>query len=166
MVTDRSILTRSEHIFARQYYCIGEIILRDNNSLACSWIPNGWKGGNNYGGDILIGKNFWKEIRFSDTKFKILGGSRTDFNQVDDFAFLEKGIELARAGVQQGKVGVASQLIDAMTNSMKLHYTGINDKNAVTLAKALTNNKMGVKVLNRIANAQKSKKQKFKHGKF
>jgi hypothetical protein len=64
IVTDRFLLTDSKNMSQRQYLCYGKIILRDNNSLACSWSPSGWKGCNNYGGDIFIGRNYWKEIRF------------------------------------------------------------------------------------------------------
>jgi len=72
MITDRFLLSYSEYISERQYHCVGKIILKDNKSFTCSWSPNGWKGCNNYGGDIFIGRNYWKEIRFSDsgsTKF-------------------------------------------------------------------------------------------------
>lgn len=67
IVTDRFLVTDSEHMLARQYHCFGEIILRDNHTLNCSWTPTGWKGGNNFGGNIFIGRNHWKEIRFSDS---------------------------------------------------------------------------------------------------
>ncbi len=64
IVTERFLLTRSENKSSRQYHCVGKIILKDDASLECSWGPSGWKGGNNFGGEIFIGKNYWKEIKF------------------------------------------------------------------------------------------------------
>ena len=64
IVTDRIFLSHSEDFSEPKYYCSGEIILKNDELLQCSWISNGWKGYNNYGGLIFIGENSWKEIKF------------------------------------------------------------------------------------------------------
>lgn len=106
-------------------------------------------------------KTMRNEIRFNETKFKVLGGSRTDFNQIDDFDFLEKGIDVFADAVRDGKAGLSRTILDTMQESIKRRYIGINDNNAKILAKALTSNKDGIKALNRIISSQKSKQQKI-----
>jgi hypothetical protein len=64
IVTDRILITSSTNYSEPKYYCFGEIILKNNESLRCSWTPNGWKGVNKFDGEIFIGKNYWKEIKF------------------------------------------------------------------------------------------------------
>jgi cell division septation protein DedD len=66
MVTDRIFLSHSKDFSEPKYYCSGEIILKDDELLECSWISNGWKGYNNYDGLIFIGENSWKEIKFGN----------------------------------------------------------------------------------------------------
>ena len=64
IVTDRIFLDHSELYPGPIYYCIGNVILKNDESLQCSWKPNGWKGYNNFDGKIFIGENSWKEIKF------------------------------------------------------------------------------------------------------
>jgi cell division septation protein DedD len=64
VVTDRTFLSHSEDFSEPKYYCSGKIILKNDELLQCSWMSNGWKGNNNYGGLIFIGENSWKEIEF------------------------------------------------------------------------------------------------------
>lgn len=64
VVTDRTFLSHSEDFSEPKYYCSGEIILKNDVLLKCSWMSNGWKGFNNYGGLIFIGENSWKKIEF------------------------------------------------------------------------------------------------------
>ena len=64
VVTDRAFLRFSEDFSEPSYYCSGKIILKNDKLLLCSWVSNGWKGFNNYGGLIFIGENSWKKIEF------------------------------------------------------------------------------------------------------
>ncbi len=64
IVTDRILITPSKNYSEPKYYCFGKIILKNDESLQCSWTPNGWKGDNNFNGEIFIEKNYWKEIKF------------------------------------------------------------------------------------------------------
>jgi cell division septation protein DedD len=64
IITDRIFLSHSEDFSESKNYCSGEIILKNDEFLQCSWISNGWQGYNNYDGLIRIGGNSWKEIKF------------------------------------------------------------------------------------------------------
>lgn len=91
-------------------------------------------------------KKMRDEIRMNDTKQRVLGGSRTDFNLVEDDQFIPMAAQIAKGG--RGEV--INQIIDVVSSSIKNKYYGINDKNAKTIAKALTGNKEGIKALNKI----------------
>ena len=82
IVTDRILITSSTNYSEPKYYCFGEIILKNNESLQCSWTPNGWKGVNNFDGEIFIGKNYWKEIKFggfNNLKKRVGSGKRSAY---------------------------------------------------------------------------------------
>lgn len=110
----------------------------------------------------LLGKNYddfakkmRNEIRMNDTKNRVLGGSRTDFNLVEDDQFIQSAADIARGG----KGEIVNQVINAIADTVKRKYYGINDKNAKILAKALTGNKEGIKALDNIINSEKKTPQ-------
>lgn len=97
-----------------------------------------------------------KEIRMADTKFRVLGGSRTDYNTIEDGQFIESA---ARA-VRGGKVAITNEIINTVSDALKNKYMGINPNNARILSKALTTNKGGIKALDDMIAKQTSSTQK------
>jgi len=82
IVTDRILIARSKIYSAPKYYCFGKIVFKNDESLQCSWTPNGWKGGNNFDGEIFIGENYWKEIKFgclNNLKKGVRSGKRSAY---------------------------------------------------------------------------------------
>ena len=93
-----------------------------------------------------------EEIRGAETKFKVLGGSRTDINQTDDGRFIVAAADAARQGVTRIAV-------DAIAQAAKRRYIGLNAKSAKDLAVILTDRDAGIEALERlIASVPKSQK--------
>jgi hypothetical protein len=97
-----------------------------------------------------------KEIRMADSKFRIIGGSRTDYNTIEDGQFIESAARAARGG----KVAITNEIINTVADAVKNKYMGINPTNAKILSKALTSNKGGIKILDDMIAKQKSPTQK------
>lgn len=94
-----------------------------------------------------------EETAAVETKFSVLGGSRTDFNITDDGGFL------AQAAEQAAQKGVTRTLVDASADAIKRRWIGLNPKSAKDLAVILTDKNAGIEALERlIANAPKSQK--------
>lgn len=98
------------------------------------------------------------EIRAADTKAKVLGGSRTDYNMAGDDEFLNKmingGIRLAKSKVNP------LYLVEAAYNAVTNKFAGINEKNAGELAKILVNRPDAVNALESIVAKQNNPLQK------
>ena len=94
-----------------------------------------------------------EEIRAADTKFKVLGGSRTDFNVTDDGAFIVSAAENA------ADRGVTRATLDSIAGAARRRYTGLSAKSARDLAVTLTDRNKGVNALQKlIKNANKGQK--------
>lgn len=98
-----------------------------------------------------------KEIRFANTKFKILGGSRTDYNTIEDGQFIEKATNIIR----NGRAGISDEIINTIADSIKRKYLGINTDNSKILAKALVTNKGGIKTIDNMLLKSKSPSEKL-----
>lgn len=98
------------------------------------------------------------EIRAADTKAKVLGGSRTDYNMAGDEEFLNKMIS---GGITAAKSKVNPfYLLEAAHNAVTNKFAGINEKNAGELAKILVNRPDAVNALESIMAKQNSPLQK------
>lgn len=102
---------------------------------------------------VILGKEYpefsqkmRKEIRMADTKFRVLGGSRTDFNTIDDGKFIESAASIAKGG----KTAIANEIINALVDAIRNKYTGINPTSSRILAKALTSNKGGIQAIDNL----------------
>ena len=96
-----------------------------------------------------------EEIAGAETKFKVLGGSRSDFNLSADDAFIDKvasGIDTAR--------GNRSELIRAVVTSLKSRAAGLNKNNTKQVAEILVNRKKGIEALQSIIDKEDSLFQK------
>lgn len=103
-----------------------------------------------------------KEIRRADSKFKILGGSRTDYNSIEDGQFIESATNIVRGG----KGALINEAVNVIADSIKNKYLGINPTNSLILAKALTSNKGGIKMIDSLIARQKSIAEKALLTKF
>jgi hypothetical protein len=98
------------------------------------------------------------EIRAADTKAKVLGGSRTDYNMAGDEEFLNKMIS---GGLTAAKSKVNPlYLLEAAHNAVTNKFAGINEKNAGQLAKILVNRPDTVNALESIVAKQNNPLQK------
>lgn len=93
-----------------------------------------------------------EEIRAADTKFKVLGGSRTDINLAGDEQLKNTINQVAREGVRGTAV---TRAIDFVADQIARRYYGINKANAQALAKALVDRKSGMEALQRLIDKQK-----------
>lgn len=96
-----------------------------------------------------------EEIAAADTKFKVLGGSRSDFNLSTDDQFLDKlasGAEMAR--------GNKTELLRATITSLKNRAAGLNKKNAREVAEILVNREKGIEALQAIIDKESNATQK------
>ena len=98
-------------------------------------------------------KRMQEEIAAADTRFKVLGGSRSDFNlsQDDVLDKIVSGAEVARGG--------KTELLRVTVNALKNRATGLNKKNAKQVAEILVNREKGIKALQNIINKEQSKTQ-------
>ena len=101
-------------------------------------------------------KRMLEEIDFTQTKFDVLGGSRTDINLAGEEEFLNKVAEVGAAGVTGGK----SSLIGATVRSIKNKFNGISEKNAKELADVIVNKGKSIESLERILVKEANKDQK------
>ena len=103
-------------------------------------------------------KKMVAEFRATDTKTKVLGGSRTDFNMSGDEEFMNKIIS-GGIGVLKSKINPL-YLLEAAHNAITNKFSGINEKNAVDLAKILVNRQDAIKALENIIQKQNNPLQK------
>jgi len=103
-------------------------------------------------------KKMVAEFRATDTKTKVLGGSRTDFNMAGDEEFINKVIT-GGIGALKSKINPL-YLLEATHNAITNKFSGINEKNAVNLAKILVNRQDAVKALENIIQKQNNPLQK------
>lgn len=94
-----------------------------------------------------------EEIAAADTRFKVLGGSRSDFNlsQDDVLDKIVSGAEVARGG--------KTELLRVTVNALKNRAAGLNKKNAKQVAEILVNREKGIEALQNIINKEQSKTQ-------
>ena len=85
-----------------------------------------------------------EEIRAADTKFKVLGGSRTDFNVTDDGEFI------VAAATDAANKGVTRAAVDAIVGASRRRYIGLNAKSAEDLAIILTDRNRGINALEKL----------------
>jgi hypothetical protein len=97
-----------------------------------------------------------EEIRAAKTKFRILGGSRTDINIADDGQFIDAASQAARQGILRTSI---EKTIESIAGAAKRRWTGLNAKNATKLATILTDREAGIEALERlIKNAAKEQR--------
>jgi len=98
-------------------------------------------------------KRMQEEIAAADTRFKVLGGSRSDFNlsQDDVLDKIVSGAEVARGG--------KTELLRVTVNALKNRAAGLNKKNTKQVAEILVNREKGIEALQNIINKEQSKTQ-------
>lgn len=102
------------------------------------------------------------EIRVFDTKQRIVGGSRTDFNIQEGAELLDK---VAKGAVNAKTFGI-SNIILASTDAIKKRYYGLNEQTAKELAIIIVNPQKSVEVLNRIYQKAQTPQEKMLIQKF
>lgn len=104
-----------------------------------------------FGGNTQGFKDFARrlndEMLAADTKFKVLGGSRTDINLAEDGAPL---VDAAVAAVKDGKYGLARKITDAVGVSIQNRFIGLTPENSKRLAQILTNKELSLQAIDRI----------------
>jgi len=98
-------------------------------------------------------KRMQEEIAAADTRFKVLGGGRSDFNlsQDDVLDKIVSGAEVARGG--------KTELLRVTVNALRNRAAGLNKKNAKQVAEILVNREKGIEALQNIINKEQSKTQ-------
>jgi hypothetical protein len=96
-----------------------------------------------------------EEINAADTKFKVLGGSRTDINIANDAQFID---EVVRGG--RALTGSKTELLGALATSLKNRAAGLSNKNAKELAQILVSKEKSIKALENILKKEQSGVQK------
>lgn len=98
-------------------------------------------------------KRMQEEIAAANTRFKVLGGSRQDFNlsQDDVLDKIVSGAEVARGG--------KTELLRVTVNALKNRAAGLNKKNTKQVAEILVNREKGIEALQNIINKEQSKTQ-------
>jgi hypothetical protein len=102
------------------------------------------------------------EIRVFDTKQRIVGGSRTDFNIQEGAELLDK---VAKGAVNAKTFGI-SNIILASADAIKKRYYGLNEQTAKELAIIIVNPQKSVEVLNRIYQKAQTPQEKMLIQKF
>lgn len=100
-------------------------------------------------------KRMIEEIKAAETKFRVLGGSRTDINLSDESQFLNIA---SRIG---GGVALGSKfaVINGAISSIRRLSPGITEKNAKTLATILVNKGKSIEALEKIVQKEKNATQ-------
>jgi len=102
------------------------------------------------------------EIRVFDTKQRIVGGSRTDFNIQETDQLLTK---MAKSAVNIKTLGLGDAILVA-TDAVKRKYYGLNEQTAKELARIIVDPFESVKVLNRIYQKAQTPQEKMLIQKF
>lgn len=97
-----------------------------------------------------------EEIRAAKTKFRVLGGSRTDINIADDGQFIEATADAARRGLLSTTFDIT---IGSIARAAKRRYTGLTSKNARELANILSNREAGIEAMEALITRTKDKTQ-------
>lgn len=93
-------------------------------------------------------KRMQQELDAQETFNKVLGGSRTDFNQASDQ-------ELANFFQRAATTSPTMAALDTGVVLMKNRLQGINDKNARAIAKILIDKKKGIEALDKLIKQEK-----------
>lgn len=101
-------------------------------------------------------KRMKEEIAAAETKFKVLGGSRTDINIAGDAQFIDT---VSRVG---GGLALGSRfaVINALVSSFKNRFAGINTKNSKAIATILVKREKSIEALDNILKKEKDGMQK------
>jgi len=102
------------------------------------------------------------EIRVFDTKQRIVGGSRTDFNIQETDQLLTK---MAKSAVNIKTLGLGDAILVA-TDAIKKRYYGLNEQTAKELANIIVNPHKSVEVLIRIYQKAQTPQEKMLIQKF
>jgi hypothetical protein len=92
-------------------------------------------------------KRMQEEIAAADTRFKVLGGGRSD----DVLDKIVSGAGVARGG--------KTELLRVTVNALRNRAAGLNKKNAKQVAEILVNREKGIEALQNIINKEQSKTQ-------
>ena len=102
------------------------------------------------------------EIRVFDTKQRIVGGSRTDFNIQENDQLLTK---MAKGAVNIKTLGLGDAILIA-TDAIKKRYYGLNEQTAKELARIIVDPFKSVEVLNKIYTKAQTPQEKMLIQKF
>jgi hypothetical protein len=102
------------------------------------------------------------EIRVFDTKQRIVGGSRTDFNIQEGAELLDK---VAKGAINAKTFGISNVILTA-TDAIKKRYYGLNEQTAKELANIIVDPQKSVEVLNRIYQKAQTPQEKMLIQKF
>jgi len=97
-----------------------------------------------------------EEIAAAETKFKVLGGSRTDINLAGEAQFIDT---VSKVG---GGLALGSRfaVINALVSSFKNRFAGINAKNSKAIANILVKKEKSIEALENILKKEKNATQK------
>ena len=97
-----------------------------------------------------------EEIAAAETKFKVLGGSRTDINLAGEAQFIDT---VSKVG---GGLALGSRfaVINALVSSFKNRFAGINAKNSKAIANILVKREKSIEALESILKKEKNATQK------
>ena len=96
------------------------------------------------------------EIRVFDTKQRVLGGSRTDFNLAESDQLLDK---IAKGAINAKTFGISDVLL--MTkNAIQKRYYGLNEQTAKELANIIIDPEKSVNLLNNVYKKAQTKTEK------
>jgi hypothetical protein len=101
-------------------------------------------------------KRMLEETQAAETKFKVLGGSRTDINIEGDKQFLRNAARLTTGVALNSPV----TMVNAATSSIRNIFGGISEKNAKRLATILVNKKESIKLLEGMLKKEQAPVQK------
>jgi len=102
-------------------------------------------------------KRMREEIQAADTKHKVIGGSRTDFNQTQDIALFIDSLEAVQ---QRGAQGLIEKAAQAVFDAVRQRALGVTDANAKQIADILLDKNKGVEFLDDLIVKNKSANQK------
>lgn len=102
-------------------------------------------------------KRMREEIQAATTKHKVIGGSRTDFNQTQDIALFIDSLEAVQ---QRGAQGLIDKAAQAVFDAVRQRALGVTDANAKQIADILLDKNKGVEFLDNLIAKNKSANQK------
>lgn len=99
-------------------------------------------------------KRMREEITAANTKFRVLGGSRTDINTGADEQLAQMAVQIKNQGL---KGAILDRAITSISDGIARRYFGINKANAEAIARALVDRKAGLEALDKIIAKQSGK---------